>query len=104
MTALAVDPLDPNHLYASPDKTRILRSLDGGCTWTTVFDLAAVPGQPPDSFYTPAASQYRIYQIVVPHGRAASDGRTVYALADIPNGLFQGWPILVAASTDGGSS
>jgi hypothetical protein len=109
--SLAVDPLDANRLYASPDKTRIVRSLDGGCSWKSVFDLAALPNQPTDSFYTPTASQYRIFQIVVPHGRAASDGKTVYALADmkppdssLTTGMFQGWPILVAVSTDGGST
>src|SRR5437764_10603087 len=51
-TYLAVDPLDPNHIYATPDTRRIVRSLDGGCTWTTVFDLATLPNQPTDSFYT----------------------------------------------------
>src|SRR4051794_32622462 len=39
---LAVDPVDSKRLYATPDTKRILRSLDGGCTWRTVFDLAAL--------------------------------------------------------------
>ncbi|MDQ1699381.1 MAG: Photosynthesis system assembly factor [Frankiaceae bacterium] len=108
---LAVDPLDSKRMYASPDARRIVRSLDGGCTWTTVFDLSSLPNQPGDSFYTRTASSYRIYQIVVPHGRAASDGRTVYALADMPppgvgvtGDLINEFPILLAASTDGGST
>src|SRR5262249_6365701 len=98
---LPVNALDPTRLYARPGKTRVVGSLDGCCAWTTVFSPAALPNQPAGSFYPLMASQYRIFQIVVPHGRAATDGKTVYALATmkppdagLTTGVYQGWPIL----------
>lgn len=111
-TYFAVDPVDPNRLYASPDKRRILRSLDGGCTWRAVFDLSSLPSQPTGSLYSLFADRYRIYEIVVPHGWSAADGRTVYALAQMPPpdsdagtvGEYQGWPVMVAVSNDAGST
>lgn len=110
-TYLAIDPLDPSHMYVSPDQVRVLRSLDGGCTWTKVFDLSALPDQPAGSFYSEAAGQYRIYQIVVPHGRTPTDAKTVYVLADMNPpastgnpASFEGYPILVAASADAGAT
>jgi len=41
ISAIAVDPTDPNIVYAGAAQGGVWRSLDGGTTWATIFDTAA---------------------------------------------------------------
>ena len=41
ISAIAVDPTDPNIVYAGAAQGGVWRSLDGGNTWTPIFDSAA---------------------------------------------------------------
>jgi hypothetical protein len=40
VTAIEVDPTDPNKVYAGTAQGGVFRSLDGGTTWTAIFDSA----------------------------------------------------------------
>ncbi len=40
VTAIEIDPTDPNKVYVSAAQGGIFRSLDGGTTWTPIFDNA----------------------------------------------------------------
>ncbi|HZE89389.1 MAG TPA: hypothetical protein VE404_07580, partial [Verrucomicrobiae bacterium] len=42
LTALAVDPTDPNHIWAGAAAGGVLESTDEGSTWTPVFDGQAL--------------------------------------------------------------
>ena len=44
VTAIAVDPLDANVAYVGTAQGGVYRTLDGGASWTAIFDAAAVPG------------------------------------------------------------
>lgn len=52
ITAYAVEPLDPQRIYVT-NGTTLLRSTDGGCTWSEVFSVGSLPG--PDIPLTPLA-------------------------------------------------
>ncbi len=40
VTAIAIDPTDPNKVYVGAAQGGVYRSLDGGATWTPIFDGA----------------------------------------------------------------
>ena len=40
VTAIEIDPTDPNKVYVGAAQGGIFRSLDGGTTWTPIFDTA----------------------------------------------------------------
>lgn len=40
VSAIAVDPTDPNKVYVGAAQGGVYRSLDGGATWTPIFDNA----------------------------------------------------------------
>ncbi len=40
VTAIEIDPTDPNKVYVGAAQGGIFRSLDGGATWTPIFDSA----------------------------------------------------------------
>jgi hypothetical protein len=40
VTAIDIDPTDPNKVYAGAAQGGVYRSLDGGATWTSIFDSA----------------------------------------------------------------
>jgi subtilisin-like proprotein convertase family protein len=40
VTAIAVDPTNPDHVYVGAAQGGVYRSLDGGVTWTAIFDSA----------------------------------------------------------------
>lgn len=104
---LAEDPLNPNQLYASVDGTGVQRSLDGGCTWRTVFQLSDIRSTDPTSPYAVTATEYQIMGVMTPRGITAADAKTVYALAEMSatdSATFYSTPILVAVSHDGGST
>ena len=40
IAAIEIDPTDPNKVYVGAAQGGVYRSLDGGTTWTTIFDSA----------------------------------------------------------------
>src|SRR6266850_5532458 len=40
VTAIEIDPADPNKFYVGTATGGVYRSLDGGATWTAIFDGA----------------------------------------------------------------
>ena len=40
VTAIAIDPIDPNKVYVGAAQGGVFRSLDGGSTWMPIFDSA----------------------------------------------------------------
>ncbi len=40
ISAIEIDPTDPNKVYVGAAQGGVYRSLDGGTTWTTIFDSA----------------------------------------------------------------
>src|SRR5438105_8122349 len=40
VTAIEIDPTDPNKLYVGAAQGGVFRSTDGGATWTPIFDTA----------------------------------------------------------------
>ncbi len=40
VSAIAIDPADPNKVYVGAAQGGVYRSLDGGATWTAIFDTA----------------------------------------------------------------
>ncbi len=40
ISAIAIDPADPNNVYVGAAQGGVYRSLDGGTTWTPIFDKA----------------------------------------------------------------
>ena len=40
ISAIEIDPTDPNKLYVGAAQGGVYRSLDGGATWTPIFDAA----------------------------------------------------------------
>lgn len=70
----AVSASQPDLLYVSNGRT-VLRSIDGGCRWTTVLDLPAAPTSAMP--FTPGA---RIVAMAAPE--AAAGGRHVHLLVN----------------------
>src|SRR4051812_48540105 len=61
ISTYAVDPNNPQRVFVT-NGTSVVKSLDGGCTWTEIF---AIPETPDD--ITPfASSTTRLTEIVVP--------------------------------------
>ena len=61
LSTYAVDPLDPRRVFVT-NGTSVMKSLDGGCTWTEIFALPETP----DDVIPFAASTTRLTEIVVP--------------------------------------
>src|SRR4030095_10786359 len=40
VTAIEIDPVDPNKVYVGTAQGGVFRTLDGGATWTAIFDNA----------------------------------------------------------------
>lgn len=108
---VVVDAADPRRLFAS-DGSAVARSVDGGCTWTTVFGARGVDTSdlPSGATLKPApAAPYYISDVVLPRAPRSKD---VYLLLS-PGSALQTVgllvsptppPVLVARSTDGGAS
>jgi photosystem II stability/assembly factor-like uncharacterized protein len=77
----AVDPFEPNRIFVS-DGSTVVRSLDAGCSWKTVFSLSADAGPLID----PVTNA--IVQVVVPDSAAAHD--RVYVLIRSTGGSLVG--------------
>jgi photosystem II stability/assembly factor-like uncharacterized protein len=61
----AIDPADPNVMFAS-NLSSVVRSTDGGCTWEKVLDIDSAPGGVPiDGIVTiSVASHQRVYAVL----------------------------------------
>lgn len=91
--AIAADPLDPDRVLAT-DGTSIVRTLDGGCSWSTVWELPTVP-----SDEVPAAKGTS--RIVALATAPEAEGTVVAAIeGNRPAQL----PSTVVVSRDGGES
>lgn len=93
---IAVDPAAANRLFATNGES-VERSTDGGCSWTTVFDLNAMPAgaDGPDDLVR-ADSSYSVVSVKTASRGAVSD---VYVLLESASA-----PVVIEASTDGGAN
>lgn len=94
--AHAVDPDDPARIYVT-DVDRVMRSHDGGCTWTEVLSLPLVkPGTYPFD-----ASTTTVAEIAIP-ARGKGNRRAVIALSE-DQGTTRPRPHVLVTDDDGGN-
>lgn len=82
IVSYAVDPVSPERIFVTNGKA-LMRSTDGGCTWSTV--LAVPDGSTPDF---PVAATMK--SIVVP-ASGGTGGRVHYLLVEEPRDVGEWW-------------
>jgi len=79
------DPNDPNKVYASVNEVGVIKSNDGGKTWSVSasnFALASDIGNPPDG-----AASYQGISVRTELAMAPSDPNRIYAAVERPHGI-----------------